>query len=160
MAFLLAKFQRAYWDERAAWLRSPEKRVAWLRSPEDAAVASGNPTAATAVEPSTTAALMTPPQGNEVQAQAATPKKGRRRARSEELGAPLARKASRKAATTGGGVQMQKQPLNPKPEENMLLITSTMLVNSVRLQQLMERQREQFQLQQKQQLHPQQFQQH
>jgi len=158
MAFLLAKLQRAYWDERAAWLRSPENRAACFRSAEDATVASQNPTAVTAVEPSMAAASVTPPQGNEVHAQAATPKKGKRRALSEEPGAPSARKAPRKAATTGAGVQEQQQPLTSKPVDNMPLITSTMLVSSVRLQQIMERQ-EQLELQQKQQLHPQQPQQ-
>merc|ERR1740129_1818188 len=134
MAFLLAELQLACWDERAAWLRSPA----------NAAVAS-------AVPASTASASATPPQATEVDAQSATPKRRRRRAQPEEPGVPSARKAPRKTATTGDEAQEQKQPLSPKPAEKTPLITSTMLVSSVRLQQIMERQREELELQQKQQ---------
>jgi len=141
MAFLLAKLQLACWDERAAWLRSPE----------NAAAASADPTAS-AAKASTAAASVTPPQAAEVGAQAATPKKRRRRAEPEDPGAPSARKAPRKAAGTGDGAQERKQPSSPKPAESTPLITSSMLVSSVRLQQIMELQREKLELQQKQQL--------
>jgi len=141
MAFLLAKLQRAYWDERAAWLRSPANAVA----------ASANPTAANAVESSMAAASMTPPQESVLRGQATTPKKGKSRAQPEDPGAPSARKAPRKAVTTSGGAQGQNQPPTTKPMEDAPLITSAMLVSSVRLQQIMERQREQLEQQEKQQ---------
>jgi hypothetical protein len=140
MAFLLAKLQLACWDERAAWLRSPA----------NATVASADPTTS-AVAASTASASATPPQATEVDAQSATPKRRRRRAQPEEPGVQSARKAPRKTATTGDGAQEQKQPLSPKPAEKTPLITSTMLVSSVRLQQVMELQREKLELQQKQQ---------
>merc|ERR1719189_1544889 len=104
MAFLLAKLQRAYWDERAAWLRSPANAVA----------ASANPTAASAVELSMAAASMTPPQESVLRGQATTPKKGKSRAQPEDPGAPSARKAPRKAVTTSGGAQGQNQPPTTK----------------------------------------------
>merc|ERR1711953_1615126 len=122
MAFLLAKLQRAFWDKRAAWLRSPANAVA----------ASANPTAASAVESPMAAASMTPPQESVVRGQATTPKKGRSRAHPEDPGAPSARKAPRKDVTTSDGAQEQNKPPTTKPMEDIPLITSAMLMSSVR----------------------------
>merc|ERR1712129_571424 len=90
------------------------------------------------------------PRGNEIH------RKGRCRDQHlEEPGDESARKAPRKDATTSGEAQEQKQPLIPKPLENVPPSTSAMSDASVKLQRIrqriMERQREQLELQQKQQ---------